>query len=134
MSMKFKTLIALSVVFLFPIAAMISWNMNDWNSSEEAVIPIAVNYVKTSPTYSFDGVPESVVVKDMVVFESYPLQYGVVVEFDCLHSGYGDREGKVLLQVITNHTARIRVSKGVVVYAVLDDYWDMILQTPLEED
>ena len=130
--MKFKTLLALSIVLLFPIAAMLSWELNDWNSSEEAAIPIAVNFVKRSPTYRFDGVPESIVVKDTIVFESYPLQYGVVLEFDCLHSGYGDREGMVLLQVITNHTARIRISQGEVVYAVLDDYWDMLQQIPLE--
>ena len=132
--MKFKTLLALGIVFLFPVAALVSWELSDWNSSEEAAVPIAVNFVKMSPTYRFDGIPESVVVKDMVVLESYPLQYGVVVEFDCLHSGYGDREGMVLLQVITNHSARIRIPQGEVVYAVLDDYWDMIQQTPLEDD
>ena len=49
-------------------------------------------------------------------------------EFRCRHAGYGDRAGKMLAQVITSHRALVVVQRGEVIYATLDDKWDMLNQ------
>jgi len=134
MDMKVNTVIALMIVFFFPAALLCQWQSSDWSSSEDAAVPIAMNYVRMSPTFRFDGVTDSIEVTDTIVFESYPLQFGVKVEFDCLHTGYGDRTGQILGQAITHHVVLIMVSNGDVIQADMDGVWDMKLQAFIEED
>ena len=99
--------------------------------TEEESWAIAEDYLLNSPTFTYDGVAES-----LERVEARPMDclscWEFVFEFDCLHSGYGDRTGHILLQVITPHTAAIRISNGVVTRAVLDDKWDMMDQELIE--
>jgi hypothetical protein len=53
-------------------------------------------------------------------------EYTFKAKFDCRHSGYGDRTGKILAQVITPHEAEITVENCQVKSAVMDGKWDMI--------
>lgn len=87
-------------------------------------IDLAKVYVKSSPTYSFDGLPDSLDMITVNALESYPVQYKIEFEFDSTHSGYGNRDGQVLAQVITPHTMSILVSEGQVISAVTDETWD----------
>ena len=94
---------------------------------------IARDYLLESPTYRFDGIDGSlreVAVNTM----KCPYCWGFVFEFQCRHAGHGDRTGEVLLQVITDHTARVVVQEGKVVSAIEDDVWDIMSQSPLESD
>jgi hypothetical protein len=95
--------------------------------TEEESWAIAEEYLLNSPTFTYDGVAES-----LERVEARPIDcpscWEFVFEFDCLHSGYGDRTGRFLLQVITPHTAEIKVTNGVVMRAVLDGKWDMMGQ------
>ena len=95
---------------------------------------IAKNFVENSQTYKFDGFDldynenlsaENVDSKGELIF---------VFEFESKHSGYGDREGKVLLQVITPHKAEITVENGAVTSAVLDSKWNMIEQKMIQKE
>jgi hypothetical protein len=63
-------------------------------------------------------------VVDVDQLEKLPILYRVKIEFECAHSGYGDRTGMILLQVITPHEIVIGVEKGKVVSALIDDKWD----------
>ena len=92
---------------------------------------IAREYVTGSPTFRFDGVEETLVLVRTDTLRC-PYCWEFYFEFDCRHSGYGDRTGLVLAQVIIPHTASVRVIEGEVTRAVLDGTWDMMLQESVD--
>jgi hypothetical protein len=85
---------------------------------------IALEWLRNAPTFSFDGIEGSMKVDEIVIAESYPVQYFITISFDCSHPGYGDRTDQVLAQVITSHKAVVVVSSGVVRSAVIDEVWN----------
>jgi hypothetical protein len=87
-------------------------------------IKIAQTYVESSPTFSFDGISDSLDMISVNVLESYPVQYRIEFEFDSAQSGYGNRDGQILAQVITPHKISVLVSDGQVISAVTDETWD----------
>ncbi|MCS4538575.1 MAG: hypothetical protein HYY67_06950 [Thaumarchaeota archaeon] len=99
--------------------------------SNDRIEEIAKNFIIDAPTFKFDGMPESLNITSIIVLESYPPQYVVTITFDSRHAGYGDRVGQALAQVITKHTAVVRIVQGKVTSAVLDNQWDEINQRPL---
>ena len=133
--MKPKSIIVLTIVLAFALTAMSLYATRptgDELSETDAAIELALEFVRHSPTYLFDGVYGTVKVTDTVIMESYPVQYVLIIEFDSRHAGFGDRTGQVLAQVITPHTARVTVVDGEVVSATLDDVWDMVNQEEKE--
>jgi len=106
--------------------------IGDELSETDAAIELALEFVRHSPTYLFDGIHGTVKVTDTVIMESYPVQYVLIIEFDSRHAGFGDRTGQILAQVISSHTARVLVVDGEVVAATLDDVWDMVSQEEKE--
>ena len=90
---------------------------------------LALDWLKNAPTFSFDGVEDSVYVIDSYVAESYPEQYYITIGFNCTHAGYGDRTGDMLAQVITHHEAVVIVSSCEIRSAVIDGTWDELNQT-----
>ena len=133
--MKPKSIIVLTIVLAFALTAM-SLNAarptGDEVSEADAARELALEFVRHSPTYLFDGVYETVKVVDTLIMESYPVQYVVIIEFDSRHAGFGDRTGQVLAQMMTPHTAGVKVVDGEVVAAILDDVWDMVNQEEME--
>lgn len=93
---------------------------------------VAKDFLINAPTFRFDGMPETLNVTSAMILESYPPQYVFTITFDSRHAGYGDRTGQALAQVITKHTAVIRVVEGRVVSAVLDNQWDELNQRRLD--
>jgi hypothetical protein len=101
---------------------------------EKATIEeIALNWLINAPTYKFDGIAGSTTVTDSFLAMTFaaPSFWGVTIEFDCLHGGYGDREGQMLTQVITHHIVTIHVTEGKVTLAQIDNKWDELTQKPL---
>ncbi len=98
-----------------------------WTFEESRAV--AENFIKNSPTYKFDGF-------DLRYIETITLRcpfcWEFVFEFQSRHAGYGDRTGKILLQVITEHKARVVVDHGKVVSAILDEKWNELNQGFLE--
>ncbi len=90
---------------------------------------IARKFVKTSPTYKYDG-------EELTHTDTQTLQcagcWQFTFAFTSRSAGYGDRSDKMVAQVITHHTAEITVENGVVTRAVLDGEWDMINQEMIE--
>jgi len=101
--------------------------------TKETVTKTALDWLRGSPTFRFDGVEESLKVVEVWQAQTfaYPSFWQVTVEFDSLHAGYGDRAGQVLAKVITHHSIRIHVTEGVVTLAVIDERWDELKQSML---
>ncbi len=84
---------------------------------------LALEYMMNSPTFLFDGIAGSMEIKEVMIAESFPVQYFIIIEFQSSHAGYGDREGQMLAQVITPHESRVVVVSGEVTTAVIDGVW-----------
>lgn len=94
--------------------------------SEKQSQEIARDFVRNSPTFQFDGIQNSLKLLESKAESG--ARWMFVYKFQCRHAGYGDRSGKMLAQVITDHKAEIVVEKGKVVHAILDGKWDMLEQ------
>ncbi|UCB43202.1 MAG: META domain-containing protein [Dehalococcoidales bacterium] len=88
---------------------------------------IAEEFVKNSPTFTYDGIEETLELTDTLTARC-PFCWAFTFEFDSRHAGYGTREGETLAQVITPHEAVIIINKGEVVSAIMDREWDMLRQ------
>src|SRR5512139_885531 len=84
---------------------------------------VARSYLTNGPTFRFDGIRTSLTLMAVVKLR-IPYGWEYRYRFECSHSGYGDRSKQKLLQVVTPHTARVRVIHGRVVAAIVDDAWD----------
>ena len=90
---------------------------------------VAKDWVKNnSSTYRFDGM-------DLKLLEIRGLDladcencYEVEFGFNSSHTGYGDREGQMLAQVITPHVIVITVKNGKAAKAITDQKYDEIKQ------
>ena len=129
MDTKLSLVIGLLVAGFFPALSLYNaWQVQAKGYTEEGAVDVAVHFLKNSPTYKFDGIPETLQVVDTKILESLPVQYVTTIAFDSRHAGYGDRTGQILAQVITPHEIVITVVEGKVIRAVIDDRWDELNQ------
>jgi len=99
--------------------------------SKEDSQKIAVDFLRSSPTFRFDGMDNTL----KLVWsggDERTSRWEFHYKFQSAAAEYGDRSGMILAQVITDHEARITVERGEVVHAVLDGKWDMIRQEMLK--
>lgn len=97
--------------------------------TKEESLEIARQFVLKSPTYQFDGQDLQHTHTEQIDPDTWRFTF----EFTSTSAGYGDREGKMVAQVITPHEAVVTVEYGKVVYAVLDKKWDMTEQEMINE-
>jgi hypothetical protein len=95
---------------------------------------IALDHLINGPTFSFDGIMDSIKIIDIYTMESFPEQHVVIISFDTSHAGWGDREGTFIAQVVTSHVIKITIVEGKVVSAVIDDKWDELEQDVIVPD
>lgn len=129
-----SVVLALLVTGIFPAASLYALQSGQTPYTERDAIYTAKWYLKKSPTFQFDGIQESINVTDVYRDEANKSIWIVRINFDCAHSGYGDRTGEFLLQVITNHEAKIVVMEESVVSAVIDEKWDMMEQKMIGQE
>ncbi len=103
---------------------------NSETMTKEEGQAIALEFVKNSPTFKFDGMEETLALVDSVEV-SMPGAWTYELSFESRHAGYGDRADQMLAQVITPHTVSVSVEQGKVVYASMDNKWDMLHQEEL---
>jgi hypothetical protein len=108
--------------------AMAQKHVESEDPDAENAIEIALEFLRNGATFKFDGIEETIDVEETRILESYPVQYIVMINFDSSHAGYGDRAGQILAQVVTPHSAWIKVVNGEVVSAILDNTWDELNQ------
>ncbi len=133
-----RALLALSVTLALALSGislylLVTGGRGPINASRDRATRIALEFMRNSPTYKFDGIPETLMFKDHSTLESLRLRHVVTVVFDCRQSGYGDRTEQVLAQVVTHHGAVVRVVKTTIVSAVIDQRWDEVNQRILDE-
>jgi len=100
--------------------------------TKEGSQQIALEFVKNSPTFVFDGIEDTLQLTDSIEV-SIPYTWTFVIKFESAHAGYGDRTGRMLAEVITPHEVSITVEQGEIVYATMDNVWDMINQKELSD-
>ncbi len=102
--------------------------------TKEAGQQLALDFLKNSSTFKFDGLDGSIKVinGDYSPISAYR-SFAYTIEYQTRHPGHGDRTGQYLAQVITNHNAVIIVNaeKGQVIIAVCDNTWDIVNQKVL---
>ena len=105
------------------------WDMieQEMMYNEDAARETAESFVRNSPTFAFDGMPETLELVE-TLYPDIENAWGFVFSFDSRHAGYGDRTGQALAQVITPHEAHVTVENGEVVSAIMDEQWDMLAQ------
>jgi hypothetical protein len=91
---------------------------------------IAEEWIKSAPTYSFDG--SDLVLVDNRSGENYPEEHILTYNFTSSHGGYGNRTGQMVTQVITSHTIEVTLYNSNVVFAIIDGVWDEREQNMLE--
>jgi hypothetical protein len=130
-----KTLVifgALLVISLLLGAGMVVTSASNAGFTKESAIRAATDFVNSEATYKFDGMHDTLTLDDQKIeLETYPVQefYMVTAEFTSRQSGYGDRAGMMMADVLTDHKCVIMINQdNKVVSAVMDSQWDMISQ------
>ncbi len=99
--------------------------------TQDRAATMAVSMIKNSPTFTFDGIAGSI--KQVSADspdngQTWKLQY----TFKTAHPGHGDREGQVLAEVITEHSAQLTLTNCIIVSAVCDNSWDLLSNTVIQ--
>lgn len=96
-------------------------------------IDIAKEYIIKAPTFTWDGMPETLEVQGAQEGDCTSC-YVITITFDSRHGGYGDRTGMMVTQMITPHTAIVQVREGKVESATLDGRWDEMKQKGISNE
>ena len=117
--------LALATLSLLALAACSSDSGDD-----EVDRRLAESFLRNSPTFRFDGLPESVELKDRTGGDCETcLVY--TFGFETSHPGYGDRTDLPLASAVTPHEAVVSIEDGLVTAAQIDNIWDVITQSPI---
>ena len=76
------------------------------------------------PTFTFDGIRESLDVNLVSIIQTTMPVYVIQVNFNSEHPGYGSRSGQVLKDALTHHTMIVMVSGNEIGSATVDGVWD----------
>ena len=95
---------------------------------------VAESFIRNSPTFEFDGMDGSMEWVETLYLTPDNSRALVFVRFQSTHSGYGDRTGQILAEVITRHDVQITIDRGEVESAIMDGEWDMVNQVTISHD
>lgn len=101
----------------------------EWSEKESE--EIARKLLQSSPTFTSRGIDDSLRLLASIPLEQ-PFAWQFDYEFSCQYPGYGRLGSEPTPQVTTPHKARIVVQEGEAIYAMLDEEWDVLLETPIE--
>ncbi|HEY93675.1 MAG TPA: hypothetical protein G4O15_01895 [Dehalococcoidia bacterium] len=89
--------------------------------------------MKSSPTFTFDGIEETLQLVERK-YSDNSNSWSFIFQFDSRHPGYGDRNGQILVELITPHQVVIVTNYDGVKSAVMDGKWDLIKQQIVNEE
>lgn len=116
---------------IFFIVILVVGCISQTYTAEEAQ-QVAVDYIKSAPTYTFDGIA-----KTFQVSQVEPLDckgcFEVTIKFTSGYPGFGARSAYFLVKRLTPHTVKVRVEKAQVTRAIIDGIWDEIKQESIVE-
>ena len=102
------------------------------NDSDKVDRLVAENFLRTSPTFRFDGVQDSIELRSSIKGACDTCSE-FTFTFDSSYPGYGDRTTLVLNAAETLHQATVAIDDGIVTSARLDGVWDVLLQRPVTQ-
>ena len=100
--------------------------------SEEESQKMAEDFLKNSPTFTFDGIGDTLKLINTLRARC-PYCWTFIYEFDSLHAGYGDRTGQGRAEDTTSHRVVITVEQFEIMSAMVDDRWDMLRRCIVDE-
>ena len=112
------------------VAALLALVACSSDDGDEVDRRLAESFLRNSPTFRFDGLSESVELRERVDGECetcVTFTFG----FENSHPGYGDRTDLPLPAAVTQHEAVISIEDGLVSGARIDNIWDVIAQSPI---
>ena len=115
---------ALAIVSLLALAACSS------DDGDEVDRRLAESFLRNSPTFRFDGLPDTVELLDRAAGDCETC-VAYTFGFESSHPGYGDRTDLPLAAAVTPHEAIISIQEGLVTGARIDSIWDVIEQSPI---
>jgi len=133
LSDKSKLVFALVLCIIIPSVTIYALTQNnqvpdDQGNNYTDLEQIALSFLKNGPTFSFDGITESINIVEKYTMEIYPEQHVIIISFNTTHVGWGDREGTFIAPIITPHVIKITIVENTVVEAIIDDQWDELNQ------
>ena len=119
------------VIAALVVAALLSLTACSSDGGDDEVDRrLAESFLRNSPTFRFDGLPESVELIDRAVGDCETCaEY--TFGFESSHPGYGDRTDLPLTPAVTPHEVVISLEDGLVTAAQIDSIWDVITQSPV---
>jgi hypothetical protein len=135
--MFFKGVIIVAAIALgvISVAVMSSYDFEDSTYSpngitendSEKIIDFTRQFIINGPTFSYDGIPDSLEIK-IVSADDSDSKFLLEGKFKTLHTGYGNRENLDLPEDITLHTIMISIVDEKIISAVIDNQWDELNQ------
>lgn len=102
---------------------------------EKIILELAQNFLRSNPTFGFDGIEESIELGPVIsTIDQPPSIFRLSINFTSSHPGYGDRTDQILAQVLTDHRiditiGRIGISNQFLVQsAEIDGVWNELTQ------
>ena len=100
-----------------------------------AGIQAAEDFVRSSPTFRFDGIEETFELESSRAIKFCPGCYEYTFYFESRHPGVGDRTSVRLRDIITPHRVVVNVTYETnVVMGVMDDSWDIGRQLIIDRE
>jgi len=135
--MFFKGVIIIAAIALGVISAAVLFSNNFEDSQysfdgktenySQKIIDFTKQFIMTSPTFSYDGIHDSLEIK-ITSDDSSNTKFLLEGKFKTLHTGYGNRENLDLPEDITLHTILVSVVNEKIISAVIDNRWDELNQ------
>lgn len=135
--MFFKGVIIVAAIALgvISVAVMSSYDFEDstyfpngiTENDSEKIIDFTRQFIINGPTFSYDGIPDSLEIKIVSADES-DSKFLLEGKFKTLHTGYGNRENLDLPEDITLHTIIVSIVDEKIISAVIDNQWDELNQ------
>jgi len=135
--MFFKGVIIVAAIALgvISVAVMFSYDFEDSQYSpngitendSEKIIDFTRQFIITGPTFSYDGILDSLEIK-IVSADDSDSKFLLEGKFKTLHTGYGNRENSDLPEDIVLHTIMVSIVDEKIISAVIDNRWDELNQ------
>ena len=126
-SKSVKRMIAAMALATASLLALAACSPDD---GDEVDRRLAESFLRNSPTFRFDGLPESVELRDRTSGDCETCAV-YTFGFQSSHPGYGDRTDLPLAAAVTTHEAVISIEDGLVAEARIDGLWDVITQSTI---
>ena len=96
-------------------------------NNETRIVNIAKQFIVSSPTFSYDGIAETLEI-DIISSNTSDSNFLLEGKFKTTHSGYGNRTKLDLSEDITSHTIEVLIVDEKIISAVIDNQWDELNQ------